>query len=166
MVGGFEWKHPAEAFRILDVQLVALFGQDVETCWKRYATGDRLWGVSIIIVIIIIIYTYINNTQLPDCCFLCTAEMGPASFFLQLLSAMPCLPLWALWSPTLMFEYSVPSWWNCWGRIRRCGLTAEGVSLGMDSAVSQDSHHSRCALDFLLVSVSSLLFLSPCQHGL
>jgi len=29
-----------------------------------------------------------------------------------------------------VFECLVPSWWNCLGRIRRCGLVEEGVSLG------------------------------------
>jgi hypothetical protein len=28
-----------------------------------------------------------------------------------------------------MFEYLVPSWWNCLGRIRGCGFVGEGMSL-------------------------------------
>lgn len=35
-----------------------------------------------------------------------------------------------------MFEYFVPSWWNCSGRIR-CGLVGEGVLLGADFEVSK-----------------------------
>jgi hypothetical protein len=30
-----------------------------------------------------------------------------------------------------MFEYLVPSWWDCLGRIRRCGLLGGGVLLGV-----------------------------------
>jgi hypothetical protein len=29
----------------------------------------------------------------------------------------------------LMFEYLVPSWWNCLGKIRRCGLIRGGIGL-------------------------------------
>lgn len=27
-----------------------------------------------------------------------------------------------------MFEYLIPSWWNCFGRIRKCDLVRGGVS--------------------------------------
>ena len=30
-----------------------------------------------------------------------------------------------------LFECQVPSWWNCLGRIRGCGLVGGGVSLGV-----------------------------------
>jgi hypothetical protein len=30
-----------------------------------------------------------------------------------------------------MFEYLVPSWWNCLGRIKMCGLVEECRSLEM-----------------------------------
>jgi hypothetical protein len=36
-----------------------------------------------------------------------------------------------------MFECLVPSWWNCLGRIRRCGLFGGGVSLGVIFEVSR-----------------------------
>jgi hypothetical protein len=34
------------------------------------------------------------------------------------------------------------SWWNCLGRIRRCGLVGGGVVLGVSLEVPKDSCHS------------------------
>jgi len=36
-----------------------------------------------------------------------------------------------------VFECFVPSWWNGWGRIKRCGLVGGGVSLGAGFEVSK-----------------------------
>ena len=35
-----------------------------------------------------------------------------------------------------MFEYLVPSWWNCLERIKRYDLIREGVALGLGFGVS------------------------------
>jgi hypothetical protein len=47
-----------------------------------------------------------------------------------------------------MFEYLVPVWWNCFGRICRYGGR---VSLGMRFEASKDKCHSLCGLSFLFV---------------
>jgi hypothetical protein len=36
-----------------------------------------------------------------------------------------------------IFEYLGPSWWNCLGRIRRCGLIERGVSLAVAASKTQ-----------------------------
>ena len=51
----------------------------------------------------------------------------------------------------LMFECLVPSWWNCLGRIGRCGLRERGVSLGVGFEDSKDWCHSQCVLCPVLV---------------
>jgi hypothetical protein len=43
-----------------------------------------------------------------------------------------------------MFEQLILSWWNVFGRIRRCGLAGEGVSLGVGFKISKDWHHCQC----------------------
>lgn len=45
----------------------------------------------------------------------------------------------------LMFQCSVPSWWNILERIRRCGFVRRGVSLGVGFRVSTPLLHSQCA---------------------
>jgi hypothetical protein len=52
-----------------------------------------------------------------------------------------------------MFEFLVPSYWNCWERIRK----VEDVPLGFE--ISKDFGHSQCALCLLLavLMVSSQL---------
>lgn len=49
-------------------------------------------------------------------------------------------------SHMLMFEYLVSSWWNCFGRIRKCGLAGEGVSQRAVCGVSKVLYHSLCSL--------------------
>ena len=50
-----------------------------------------------------------------------------------------------------MSECLVPSWQNSLGRIRRCALLEEGWHCREGSKVSEESHHSQCALYLLLV---------------
>ena len=50
-----------------------------------------------------------------------------------------------------MFGCLVPTWWNCLGRIRRCGFIGGGMLLGIDFEVSKDLCDSQCALCLLFV---------------
>jgi hypothetical protein len=48
-----------------------------------------------------------------------------------------------------MFEYLVPHWWNCLGKIRRYDLAREYVSLGVGIEVSKPSPFPSVLLSLL-----------------
>jgi hypothetical protein len=42
-----------------------------------------------------------------------------------------------------MFEFLIPSWWNCLGTIKRCGFVRRGASLQASFEVSKGWDHSQ-----------------------
>lgn len=65
-----------------------------------------------------------------------------------------------------LLKYLVSSWYNYLGSIRRYELIGGGVSLEIVFEISKDSHHSQCALCFLLLDqdvISLFLLLCLCS---
>lgn len=64
-----------------------------------------------------------------------------------------------------MFEYLDLGWLFCLGSIRKCGLAGEGVSLGVDFKISEDSCHPQCTASLAPTS-RSRYELSPATRPL
>ena len=50
-----------------------------------------------------------------------------------------------------MLEDLLPSWWNFWGRVRRCDLLRMCMLPGTGHNVSEDSQHSQLSFSGLVV---------------
>jgi hypothetical protein len=62
-------------------------------------------------------------------------------------------------------EHLVRSWWDCLGRIRRCGLVGGGVSLGTGFEVSKDSYHSHHLFLCLQLMDQGATLSCSCRQG-
>jgi hypothetical protein len=71
---------------------------------------------------------------------------------------------WA-WPPYIhICEYLIPNWWNCLGRLRRCGLAGGGVSLGVNFEITRPSQLSSCLCLWIRRDGSSLNFWSIADY--
>ena len=64
-----------------------------------------------------------------------------------------------------MFEYLVPHWWNCLGRVRRYDLVGVGMSLGAGFKISK-AHAIQCGPLWLVVVSQDVRFRNYCSRAM
>lgn len=78
----------------------------------------------------------------------------------------PSLKVWFSPNEFPTFKYSVPNWWPCLGRYKRCGLAGGNMSLGTGFEISKATYHSQCSLTHSYSSEGKPSAGCSCHHFL